>query len=877
GRVNSINIHPTNPDILYVGSAGGGLWKSETGGNSWTSLSEDFPILGVTDFYIAPENPEKMYVLTGDAYGADTYSYGVFKSTDGGENWSNDSNFSPSATDFRRMYRMIVDPNNSDVLLIAGTSGIWKSTDGANSWNLVNGNSFVDIEFKPGNTSIVYASSSNSTDVTISNDAGETWNTVDALPDGLGRTAIGVSPANPEYVYILASASNSSFGGVYLSTDSGETFEMQSNSPNIFGYSQTADDEGGQGWYDLAIAVNPEDAEDIYVSGIHIWNSKDGGKSWQDENGNYQILNYWVYNPSNTDNYVHADNHTLDFLNGELFAGCDGGIWKTSNLGQSWQDLSEGLNITQLYRLGLDPNNEDILVAGAQDNGSNIMVGEQWTHLFGADGMEALVDHTDSDIVYSTYQFGGLLKYSNGGLGEVEFIGGELDGTGAWVTPYMLDPKDNNYLYAGYQNVWKYNNSDGVWEEISNFQSTANLTSLKVAPTNSDYIYASTGSNTFRTKDAGANWVNISSGLPTESVSYISVSEDNPSKIWVTFSGYSSTNKVFESSDAGDSWTNISEGLPNLPVNCIVHQKLSDDQLYVGTDIGVYQKNNSGSWEPWFDGLPNIIVNELEIHYGSEKIVAATYGRGLWKTDILGGSSVIDISASELVVVEGNTTTFSAELRNGGNEYAWVFEGGTPSTSTDANPVISYAEAGLYDVSVNGATRSEMIKVLDFVEIQSIATDVQNIDIGQRTKFSATYEGEPTEWLWRFEGGSPNESSAQTPYITYLEEGEYDVSLVLAGDTEDEELFENFVLVIDALRIPADVNPVYPTVSSDRLFIKVESQKTTVELMTLSGESLLKEISDSDISLSIGNLAAGTYILSLTTEQSQKSIRIIKE
>ncbi|WP_462253762.1 VPS10 domain-containing protein [Ekhidna sp.] len=877
GRVNSIDIHPTNSNILFAGTAGGGLWKSETGGNSWTTMSEDFPILGVTDFFIAPDDTDKMYVLTGDAYGADTYSYGVYKSTDGGATWANNSNFTPEVTDFNRMYRMIVDPTDSDVVLIAGNTGVWKSTDGAITWTQVNTTAFVDIEFKPGNSDVVYASTNGSTDFGLSIDGGDTWSTITTPLSGLGRTAIGVSADNPEYVYLLASTTGGAFGGVFRSTDSGETFTMQSNTPNVFNYSTTGEGTGGQGWYDLSIAVNPDDADDIYVSGVHIWNSTDGGVTWQDESDNYQILNYWVYNESDPGSYVHADNHTLDFLNGELFAGCDGGIWKSTNLGDSWQDLSEGLNNTQLYRLGLDPNDENVIIAGAQDNGSNILINGTWTHIFGADGMEALVDHTDGDIVYSTYQFGGLLRYTNKGEGGSQSIAGALDGTGAWVTPYMLDPADNNLLFAGYSNVWRYNVSGGTWTEISNFGSSSRLTSLKVAPTNSDYIYVSTGATTYRTLDGGTTWDNISSGLPSQTLTYITVSENDPNKIWATFSGYDSDNKVYVSEDAGSTWTNISDGLPNLPVNCIVHQRDSDDQLYVGTDVGVYQKNNSGDWEPWFDGLPNVIVNELEIHYATQKIVAATYGRGLWRNDILASGSVISITADQVEIVEGQSITFGATLADGVSDYDWTFEGGSPSTSTDASPVVTYEEAGKYDVTLLNANRTEMITVLDLVTIESISSDVQAIDIGQSVTFSANYDGNPTEWLWNFEGGTPSIAFDQNPTVTYDEVGEYDVRLRLKGDTEDDVTIDGYITVIEVLGLDDEKALVYPSVSQDKISLKIDESNTTVELITVSGELLKRFKADSDVSINIENLSEGVYLLKLSNSQKSKTVRFIKD
>ena len=209
----------------------------------------------------------------------------------------------------------------------------------------------------------------------------------------------------------------------------------------------------------------------------------------------------------------------------------------------------------------------------------------------------------------------------------------------------MLDPQDNNFLYAGYQNVWKYDNSNDTWDELSDFGSSSNITSLKIAPTNSKYIYASTGFSIYRTLDGGSTWGNITAGLPSEYLTYMAISEDDPQKIWVTFSGFNSQAKVYYSEDSGDNWSNISNGLPNIPVNCISIQRFSNNQLYIGTDIGVYQKNDDGNWESWFNGLPNIRVNELEIHNSAKKIVAATYGRGLWQADLINGSNIAAITS----------------------------------------------------------------------------------------------------------------------------------------------------------------------------------------------------------------------------------------
>ncbi|MEM6643937.1 MAG: PKD domain-containing protein [Bacteroidota bacterium] len=879
GRVNSIDIHPNEPNTLFVGTPSGGLWKSENGGNDWETLSEVFPVLGVTDFYIDPKDPEKMYVLTGDAYGGDTYSIGVFKSTDGGADWANDSNFSPEPNDFNRMYRMLVYPENSDTLLIAGNRGIWKSTDGANTWQQVNTASVVDLAFKPDDPQVIYASTNGTRFLHRSTDGGDTWDRITTPLNGLGRTVLGVSSANPDYLYILASSSSGAYGGVYRSEDAGLTFTLQSDSPNVLGYSKTGDEDGGQGWYDLAIAVNPEDAEDIYISGIHVWNSKDGGQTWFDEEGESQILNYWIYDQNDVENYVHADNHTIDILNGELYAGCDGGIWKSEDFGQTWQDLSTGLNNTQLYRLGLDPNDASVLVAGAQDNGSNILTGDSWTHIFGADGMEAVVDPSQDGVIYATFQFGGIMRFDNQGAGNIDYISGNLEGTGYWVTPYMLHPKNSDILYAGYADVWEYSNTANSWNKLSNFSSTETLKSLQVSTINPEVMYTSTGFNTFRTTNGGDTWENISAGLPTEFLTYLFVSENDANKVWASFSGYTEGSKVFQSVDGGDTWENISDGLPNVPINCIVHQRFSDDQLYVGTDIGVFQKNNSSAgWEPWFEGLPSVMVTELEIQYRSQKIVAATYGRGLWSADLISPPDIAKIDSDLSTITEGDNVVFSADFPEGVSpSYSWEFEGGVPATSSDPEPQVNYASEGVYSVKLNGLELKNLVKVLDKVAIEGISADTQIIPEQGQIQYSVTYEGNPTSWDWTFPGGTPFKSSEESPVVSYQVSGVYDVSLVLEGDTQDELVLRDFVTVEStALGIVEEVL-VYPTFSADNIFLKIERPNTKVELISASGTMVYSEVANKHFSLDISNYAKGVYVLKLTNEESIKKMRIVKQ
>lgn len=726
GRINCITGHPTDPNTLFIGAPAGGLWKTTNGGDSWTVLSDDLPVLGVTDFYVDAANPNLMYLLSGDAYGSDTYSIGIFKSTNGGVTWSNTSNFNPDVSSGYRMFKMLVDPTNNQRILTGGNGGILLSENGGNSWTSVLNEVVVDLEFKPGDPDVVYASTWGNNFFYKSEDGGLTWDEISTGFGGLGRTALGVSADNPEYVYILAATSNSRFGGVYRSEDSGETFQMQSNAPNIFGYSATAEDDRGQGNYDLAIAVNPEDAEDIYVSGIHIWNSKDGGANW-DVEGQYGILNFWVYDPNNVQRYVHADNHTLDFIHGNLYAGSDGGIWKTTDLGQTWSDLSFGLGITQFYRLGLDPNNPNVIIAGAQDNGSNIYNNGTWYHIFGADGMEALVDHTAGTTVYSSYQFGGIIRYGLRGGNIEAYVNDpeQIDESGGWITPFSLHPQNNNILFAGFQNLWKSEDKGDTWTRISDFGSTSTLRSLAISKSNPNYIYTSSGESIYRTKDGGTTWEPINAGLPTEYMTYIAVSEVDPEKIWATFSGYTNGQKAYYSSNAGTNWTNISQGLPNIPANCIVHVRANEDmeeydQLLVGTDVGVYKRDaNASQWELWSDELPSVIVNELEVNYGSREVVAATFGRGIWKRSI---GELLPLSAREqaLAVVYPNPTNDHFVVRTDQpNTLVQLFDSNgkliKQRTITQAGEMtenLDLSPAGIYFVKVRAGEKEKVFKLV---------------------------------------------------------------------------------------------------------------------------------------------------------------------
>jgi photosystem II stability/assembly factor-like uncharacterized protein len=622
GRINCIDGYPRSATALFAGSPSGGLWRSTNNGLNWFSASDKLEVLGITSVLINPSDPNIKYIATGDGDGGDCYSIGILKTTDGGMNW-NTTGLSYQVTEGVRIYSLVMIPTNPNILLAATTSGVYRSTNGADTWTLVTNKFVRSIEFHPADPSRVYASGSH---FYISTDTGITFNEISTgLPtSGVYRYVIGVSPNGPDYVYLLG-CNSTDYGlyGFYRSTNGGLKFEQTFNSPNILGYEPDGSSTGGQSWYDLCIAVSPVNVNEVFTGGINVWKSTNAGN-------NFTCNTYWVWPPDQY-GYVHADIHVLKFIGRTLFAGTDGGLFKSTNFGLNWIDISEGMSTTQFYRFGGTPQNPDFMIGGTQDNGTNLYDERVWTHVLGADGMEAAVNPARQSTVYCSIYNGYLCRSYNSGVNFTP-IKNNITGEGGWLTPYILDPSKPSTIYAGYQDIWKSINEGNSWEKLSDLNG-GTFVCIAMAKSNNSYIYANTMSSVYRTTDGGGTWTDITAGLPNNALTYLDVSSTNPQQLWVTLSGYVEGEKVYFSSDAGGNWSNISGSLPNIPANCITY--LEPNRLFVGMDAGVYYRDNTMSdWEPFMNALPNVRVNELELNIPANKIRAATYGRGIWESPI---------------------------------------------------------------------------------------------------------------------------------------------------------------------------------------------------------------------------------------------------
>jgi len=652
GRVNCIAFDPFDQNIIWVGSPSGGLWKSIDGGSNWTTNTDNLPVMGVSHIAISPTNNQIMYIVTGDAYGTDTYSIGILKSTDGGNNWST-TGLSYNVNQKLTVNKIIINPNYTDSLYAVTNSNIQISSDAGITWQVVlpatSSERWRDIELKPGSPNVIYAAKQKSgvSSIYRSKNGGLDWSIIDiGMTSSRYRPLIAVTPDNPEVIYALFSAYDDGFHGLYKSTNSGDSWIKQSDSPNILGRATDGTSSGGQSWYDLSLAVSTNNENLVYVGGITLWRSDDSGENWEIDassgSGTSAIGSSY--------SYMHVDQHAFEFSphTNIAYAGNDGGLYKYVETLNSWVDISDGLEIAQFYNLGLSKSNSNRVVAGAQDNGTEMLTNSIWDAIRGSDGMECAIDNYDDEIIYSESQYGGIRKSFNGGANWNNIKPVNYDG--AWNTPYEIHETNNNLIVIGYNEVYRSNTGGSVWDSISYNVIPGLIRSIALAPSNEDYIYASSYGKIVITKDAGQSWANIKDGLPYENITDITVSQNNADRAWVTFSGYNNVDKVYETNDGGSNWTNVSgNNLPSLPVNCIVYQGGANDDLYIGTDVGVYYKNNTmTNWAPFNNGLPNVIINELEIHYQEGTISAATYGRGLWKSPLNTLSSVESNNITEL-------------------------------------------------------------------------------------------------------------------------------------------------------------------------------------------------------------------------------------
>jgi PKD repeat protein len=725
GRLNCIAFRPGDNSVFYVGAPSGGLWKTTDGGSSWNVLTDQNAVLGVSDAIViagATTNSDIVYIATGDRDGGsmwslgggqyhDNNSVGVLKSIDGGTTWST-TGLSFTTNQIETVNRLLLDTDDNNTLYAATSDGFYRTTDAGVNWSNLYSTEFVDIEFNPLNDQIIYGSTRWGK-IYLSTDGGVSWSIVmdDYSSDGR-RIDLAVSVDEPTWVYAVEVNTSGGLFGVYKSINSGASYSLIYNTVNLLGNDCNGVNSGGQGSYDLAIAADPNDANKVFIGGVNTWSSSNGGVSWSSSN---MWTSSSTYNSCGSP-VVHADKHFFAYQLGSstMFECNDGGLYKTSDHGNTWTHLSNGLEISQLYRLAVAQTTNNDVIAGLQDCGTKSMRSGTWTDVIGGDGMDCIIDYTDEDIQYGESQYGGLYRTINKWSSSTPITSG-LSGSPYWVMPLAIDPTTHTTIYAGLQDVFKSTDKGDSWLKISAWNGNT-LKELAVAPSNSNYIYTTTQSVLYRTTDGGTNWSDITGTLPTSSalITYIAIKDDDPNTVWVSMGQYDA-NGVYETTDGGTTWTNISTGLPTIPVMCVVQNKQNTTQteLYAGTDVGIYVKVGGGAWALYSDGLPNVVVNELKIYYNTttpslSRLRAATSGRGVWESELYSPPNsppVADFLGDILYPGVGQTVTFSDLSSNVPTSWLWSF---TPSTvtfvggtsATSQNPQVQFNAEGDYTVQL---------------------------------------------------------------------------------------------------------------------------------------------------------------------------------
>jgi photosystem II stability/assembly factor-like uncharacterized protein len=719
GRVTTVAIDPQHPNTIYSGAADGGVWKTTDLGSHWTPLTDNQPTLACGAIAIDPVNTDVIYWGTGEQNGCGSLCYsgvGILKSTDGGSTWAMTGlQRAGSAT-----FTIVIHPTTTELVYAAMDNGVYRSTNGGGAWNSVLTGRATDLVMNPDTPAVMYAAIAN-TGLYKSTDGGTTWipKTTGLPPAGqISRMTLALCASQPTTIYSRIFGNHPTVAGsdtnrVYVSTDAGESWTVVSApiswSPmdggsdgggesatgnTLLGVNDRTnpegdeEDSGAQGWYNNYIYVDPNDPNIVYVGGIDIFRTTNGGANWSNLSRGYQ------------GGPVHVDQHAFAFDPSNpstIVIGNDGGVYRSTNRGTTWSNLNGDLNTIQFYSIAVDPNSASVTYGGTQDNGTQRrMSGLTWSDVTGGDGGFTNVDYTNSSIVYGEYQNGFHLRSMDGGYSFSSIMNGIAE-QGNWMTPVEMDQNTPSTLYTGTTKFYRTIDRGGTWVALGGAvdpsTSPSKISAIGVTKANSQVIYVGIGTHgVFRTINGGIKWTKVSNGLPTLWVSKIVVDPDSSNVAYVTFSGYGAAH-VFKTTDNGASWNSISSNLPNLPVNVIVQDPVGAGTLYVGTDIGVYvTRNQGGSWEPFMNGLPNVAVNDMEFT-PTGALRVATGGRGMWEYSLpnivvlaakVNPPEAGTIAPQQFITRAKWDTVTIAVVGNPGYQFAnW---GG--DTSSTANPIL---------------------------------------------------------------------------------------------------------------------------------------------------------------------------------------------
>ncbi len=833
GRSRAIFFDPNDPFSHKVWSAGvaGGLWYNEditSAYSEWQPVNDFFGNIAISAMAFDPIATKVMYFGTGEGWGnADAVrGNGIWKSEDGGETWDQLA----STTDERFYYVQKLAVTNQSTLLAATrhSAGILRSEDGGETWEeVVSESRGADIEIAGD---IIYAS----TGVGIvgsmwkSTDDGKTW--VEITPaDGLNRMEIGVHPNHPNTVYVVA-AQGGDIGGFYKSENAGASW---SNVAIPKYYEQGGCEQGdqdfarGQAWYDLIIAVNPVNKNELIVGGIDLYKSETGGKSWG-------LISYWT---GECDNYVHADQHNFIFRPGypnEGFATTDGGVYYTKDFftplsegGPSFEARNHGFNIAQYYSCAMaNEIGSDYFLAGAQDNGSHQFFNpgiNSVNEITGGDGAFCFIDQDNPNFQITSYVYNSYnITLNNWESFDVVRAGSSV---GRFINPADYNSNTNTMFAAGNEDqIVRYvltEDTDIESEVLDIDINEERISALAHSKYDDDVMFVGTGNGSIYklTEINGAIGAELISTDVIEEDIYISsiaVGTDID-HLLITASNYGVTS-VYESTDGGANWVTKEGNLPDMPVRWALFNPNDYSEVLLATELGVWMTNDISSedvsWNPLNSGLANVRCDMLKYREADGLVAVATHGRGLFTSDIFATTEYSNF-ISPSVAYQGQEIQFTnASMR--ASSFSWDF--GDANMSQDSNPLHTFDQPGTYDIklTINGdeaLAKVKQLQILPYREVTYGLTDGGDFETNLEDFYPVTINGTGFElgksevrdkdgtnsgdnaWVTGLDDETYEaftEAYLYTPIFNFIKSGAYEISFATKYRIEDE--WEGFTL-----------------------------------------------------------------------------------
>ena len=646
GRCTSLAVHPHDSDIIYIGAAGGGVWRSNDAGKTWTPQWHSEPILNIGSLVIDPKSPDTVYCGTGEANGSsDSYpGVGLYRTQNGGKKWTQLAG-SESTGIPRRIGTIAIDPFDSKHLLLGGTThddgdaaAMFTSFDGGHTWTretfISKGNYWChSVAFHPTKRGVIFGTFDENgarNGIWRTNDGGAHWQHLRVgLPDPslIARTSLAIAPSKPDTIYAIAANCEDGLLGVFKSTNGGASW-------NSIGGKQLAKE--GQMTYGNCIVVHPSDPNHVLCGGVDLHRTTDGGKTWL-------RATRWNATPGKP-LYAHADHHALVMpksTSGRVYDANDGGMDMSYDGGFHWTNRSTGLAATMFYDIDVAQSNGEVYGGGAQDNGSVLTrhgKPNAFVSVLGGDGGWMIFDPEDENHFYgSIYNFL-VYRWRNGRYREVTPKMTPAEHNSVWMVYLLMDPNAAQTVYAGSKRVWKTINDGISWKPVSPVLDDTPVSAIEVPRANSNLVYVGTEKGGFfRSIDGGVTWSgNLASTLlPGTIITRIETLPTNAKRVFVTVAGTGHAH-VFRSDDAGSTWNDSDNGLlPDAPHHAIICTIARPHKLFVASDSGVFQSPDLGAtWLSLSGDLPNTMFVDLVYHETDKALTVATYGRSMWRLKI---------------------------------------------------------------------------------------------------------------------------------------------------------------------------------------------------------------------------------------------------